>query len=479
MISSFFVEDRIEKKLRKLFCPRSVAVVGASDNFNKLGFHVMKSLIVGKYKGLVYPVNPNSKMIWGIKSYASVEEIEEEIDLAIIVVPSNSVPNVLEECGKKGVSGAVIITSGYKETQEEEGILLEEEIKRIAKRFQIPIIGPNTFGFVNLTYGINASFTYEFSLIKKGGVTLISQSGGFCHLIGFMAIEEKMGMAKLMSLGNRVNVDFPEALKYFLDEDDETRVIALYIEGVDEPRRIFETIEKARKNKPIVAYKAGKNEKGDQESSFHTGSLAGNYRIWKGAFRQWGILEVSDSEELVDTAKALDFCAPLKGKRIAVLSGQAGPGIIAADALEKEGLKLSFFTQVTQKKIDKLLPPLAIRTNPVDMGPLWYNPRAILEILKIVAEDENTDGILFINMFASANLGLASEMEKILEEMESFSKPVISCLYGPKGIWEEERERMDGKKGIAFVKSPERAARALANLFKIQRMREWRDSFLE
>ncbi|MCX7857762.1 MAG: CoA-binding protein [Deltaproteobacteria bacterium] len=461
-----------EGKLRKLFTPHSVAVIGASENFEKLGYHVMKSLIKGGYKGAVYPVNPNSKTLWGKEAYSSVSNIKGQVDLAIIVVPTERVPKVLEECGKKQVNGAVIITAGYRETEKDEGKLLEDEIRRISERFEIPIIGPNTFGFVNITDCVNASFTYEFSLIKKGGVTLISQSGGFCHLIGFLAIEERVGMAKLMSLGNRVNIDFPEAVKYFLDEDRETRVIVLYIEGIDVPRRLFETIERAKNKKPIIAYKSGRNEKGDAASKFHTGSLAGNYRIWKGAFRQWGILEVQDSEDLIDTAKALDSCEPLMGSRIAVLSGQAGPGIIAADILEKEGLSLSKFSDQTQKKINEILPPLAIRTNPVDMGPAWHSPQRIISLLNVVSEDENTDGILFLNMFASANISLVSELEKTLRDNEPFKKPIIACLNAPSGVWDEEINKIDGEKGFCVIRTPERAARTMANLHRVSRMME-------
>ncbi|MEM3485770.1 MAG: CoA-binding protein [Candidatus Bathyarchaeia archaeon] len=201
-------------KLRKLFSPESVAVVGASESFDKVGYHVMKSLVKGGYRGPIYPINPNSKTLRGMKTYSTLLDIEGHVDLAVIVVPARAVPAVLDDCGKKGVSGVVLITAGYKEIEGDEGKLLEHEVKRISKEFEIPIIGPNTFGFVNLTDRINASFTYEFSLIKEGGVTLISQSGGFCHLIGFMAIEDKMGMAKPMSPRAKTSADFPEAVKY-------------------------------------------------------------------------------------------------------------------------------------------------------------------------------------------------------------------------------------------------------------------------
>lgn len=456
-----------DEKLKRVFSPRSIAVVGASDSFDKLGYHVMRSLIEGEYRGAIYPVSFRSQTVWGLRSYRSVKDIDGEVDLAIIVTPQTFVPEILADCGRKGVSGVVLITAGYRESGKEEGQRLEEEIRRVSLHFNIPIIGPNTFGFVNLTDKVNASFTCEFSLIKEGGLTLISQSGGFCHLIGFLALEERLGMAKIMSLGNRVNVDFACCLKYFLEEDEATKSIALHIEGTEDPRGIFETVERAKRKKPIIAYKAGKNEKGDLASKFHTGSLAGDYRIWKGAFRQYGILEVEDSEELIDTAKVLEVCPPLKGKRIAVLSGQAGPGIIACDALERKGLILARFTERTQEEIDTVLPHLAMRTNPVDMGPAWYNPEKIIRILKIVLLDENTDGIIFINTFASANLRLPAQLRRFLEETEPLPKPVIVCMPSPTGVWSDEIKMIDGYKGVTVLKTPERASRAMANLYMI------------
>lgn len=458
------------EKLKRLFSPESIAVIGASEGFDKLGYHVMKSLIEGKYKGMIYPVNPRAEELWGIRTYPSVETIPAEVDLGIIVVPATLVPETIHECGRKDVKGIVLITAGFKEIEDSEGKALEQRIREIAGRYEIPIIGPNTFGFVNLTDGVNASFTSEFSLIKRGGVTLISQSGGFCHLCGFLAIEERMGMAKLMSIGNRVNIDFPEALRHFGKEDEATKVIALYIEGLDEPRGLFETVREIGRSKPIIAYKAGKSEKGDSASRFHTGSLAGNYQIWRGAFRQANILEATSAEELIDTAKTLDICAALKGPRIAILSGQAGPGMIAADAIEAGGLRLARFTDKTQERINRLLPPVAIRTNPVDMGPAWYSPETMLDILKVVLEDDKTDGVIYIAMFASANIEVPRTMQRLMEDIEPFKKPVIACFTAPPGIWDKEIIEMDGKKGVAILHTPERAARAMANLWKVNLM---------
>ncbi len=295
------------EKLKHLFSPESIAVIGASNSFDKLGYHVMKSL-VGNYRGKIFPVNPKGEKIWGIDSYPSLKEVSERIDLAVIVVPAPLVADTVRECGQKMVKGIVLITAGFREIEDTKGEALQHELRTVADSYGLPVVGPNTFGYVNLTLGINASFTSEFSQLEKGGVALISQSGGMCHLCGFLAIEQRVAMSKLMSLGNRCNVDFPDVLRYLVEEDSATKVIALYIEGLDKPRDLMEMAASLRGKKPIIAYKAGKSEKGDSASRFHTGSLAGDHEIWTGAMRQAGMLQVESAEELLDTAKALDAC---------------------------------------------------------------------------------------------------------------------------------------------------------------------------
>jgi acyl-CoA synthetase (NDP forming) len=453
------------EKLPKLFCPSSVAVIGASDNFDKLGYHVMKSLVEGKYQGEMYPINPRRGEIWGIRAYASLEDVPGEVELAIIAVPAQLVPRVLEDCGKKGVKGVVLITAGFRELADPGGAALQEEIREVAARWSLPIIGPNTFGFVNLLFSLNASFTSELSLVEKGGVALVSQSGGFSHLCGFRSLDQRVGFSKIVGLGNRCNVDFPDMVDY-LANDPDTRVIALYIEGMDDPRRLMEAAKKAKK--PIIAYKAGRSERGDDASRFHTGSLAGNYRMYQGAFRQAGILEVSDSEELLDVAKALDNLPPLEGNRVAVLSSQAGPGMIACDVAEAQGLTLPSFTPSTQDRINELLPPLAIRTNPVDMGPAWYSPEAIVGIVAAVEQDSNIDGIIFLATYASANLALVKTMRDYLKDKGSLKleNPLIACFAAPPAIWWEDIRAMD-KKGMVVLPTPERAARAIGALWHV------------
>jgi len=461
----------MEKKweaMEAIFKPKAVAVIGASDNPGKLGSHVMRSLTEGKYPGRIYPVNPGKDEILGIKTYPSLLQIPDTVDLSIIALPAEQVPKIITECKGKGVRGIVLITAGFKEIEDRKGEMLQNEITELADQFGIKIIGPNTFGIVNLHLPLNASFTPEFSLVKKGGISFVSQSGGMSHLTAFLSIKGQIGMSKIIGLGNRCNVDFAEMVEY-LDEDPDTKVIAMYLEGIDHPRRLVEVAKRATEKKPIIAYKVGQSHTSDSASQFHTGSLAGKHEIYEGAFRQAGILTVRSSEELLDTAKALDLSPLPEGNSVAVLSGQAGPGMAACDVAEMEGLSLPSFLTTTQKRVEELLPPLAIRTNPIDMGPAWYDSGAIKGIVQAVLEDTNIDAIILCIMFASANRAAVGTLCDLLLQRK-INKPVICCISSPAGIWDGEIKLLEGS-GIPNYPTPERAAKTLANLVRFKKLR--------
>jgi len=455
--------------IEAIFNPRSVAVVGASDNPGKLGSHVMRSLTEGGYPGRIYPVNPGKEEILGIKAYPSLFQISEAVDLSIIVLPAEQVPKTIKECKEKGVYGIVLITAGFKEIEDKRGETLQREITELANEFNIKIIGPNTFGVVNLHLPLNASFTPEFSWVEKGGISFVSQSGGMSHLMAFLSMSGQVGLSKIIGLGNRCNVDFADMVEY-LAEDPETKVIAMYLEGIDDPRRLIGVAGKLREKKPIIAYKVGRSHTSDLASQFHTGSLAGKHRIYEGAFRQAGILTVQSSEELLDTAKALAISPLPQRSHVAVLSGQAGPGMAACDVCETEGLALPPFSPATQKRIEELLPPLAIRTNPVDMGPAWYDSKAISGIVQAVLEDDKIDAIVLCIMFASANRSAVGTLSDLLLHRKG-NKPVVGCISAPKGIWDEEIKRLE-RSGIPNYPTPERAAKTLANLVRFQKIRK-------
>jgi acetyl-CoA synthetase (ADP-forming) len=451
-----------------IFNPGSVAVIGASDNPGKLGFHVMKSLTQGRYPGKIYPINPGKNEILGTKTYPSLFQVSDAVDLSIIVLPAEQVPGIIIECQKKNVKGIVLITAGFKEIEDKRGEILQKEITELASQSDIKIIGPNTFGIVNLHLPLNASFTPEFSLMEKGGISFVSQSGGMSHLMAFLSLQDKVGFSKIIGLGNRCHVDFPEMVEYLI-EDSQTKAIAIYMEGIDHPKRLMEVAKRGNREKPILAYKVGRSSTSDKASQFHTGSLAGKHEIYEGAFKQAGILTVGSSEELLDTAKALVMCPLPGGSKVAVLSGQAGPGMAACDVCEMGGLMIPPFSVETQKRVEDLLPPLAIRTNPVDMGPAWYDSEAIKGIVQTVLEDKSIDAIILCLMFASANRSAVGILTDLLLERRT-NKPVLCCFSSPPGIWDDEIKRLEGS-GIPNYPTPERAAKTLVNLYRFKNTR--------
>jgi acyl-CoA synthetase (NDP forming) len=289
------------------------------------------------------------------------------------------------------------------------------------------------------------------------------------HLMAFLSLQDKVGFSKIIGLGNRCNVDFAEMVEYLI-KDSQTKVIAMYMEGIDQPKRLMEVAKRGNREKPILAYKVGRSSTSDKASRFHTGSLAGKHEIYESAFKQAGILTVGSSEELLDTAKALTMCPLPEGNKVAVLSGQAGPGMAACDVCEMEGLLIPPFSMETQKRVEELLPPLAIRTNPVDMGPAWYDSEAIKGIVHTVLEDKNIDAIILCIMFASANRPAVGILTELLLERR-INKPILCCFSSPPGIWDDEIKRLEVS-GIPNYPTPERAAKTLVNLFRFKKISE-------
>ena len=458
------MSTRFAERVQSMFEPETVAVVGASNNPEKLGFHVMTSLLAGGFPGTVIPVNPGSGTVLGLPAVPELEACERRIDLLMVVVPARFVPEILKSAIRREAGGVVCITAGFKEIDDPAGEALQAEIKDLAQSSDLPVIGPNTFGMVNLPFQLNASFTPEFSRLKAGRIALLSQSGGTAHLLAFLAEGQGVGLGKIVGLGNRLTVDFPHMIEY-LARDEATRVVAMYIEGLDHPRALLEAAEAVRGRKALLAYKAGDAGQGDLVSRSHTGSLAGNKALYQGAFRQAGIYPVQNAQDLLDFSRALDCCPLPMGPRVAVLSGQAGPNMIACDVLKAEGLPLARFSDRTSARIRELLPPLALRDNPVDMGPAWYSTRAIQDIVRTVLQDEQVDMVLVLTMFASANRELLPGLADFFLDRKR-QKPLITCFSAPLGIWDATLDELQDRRAVCNLSTPEQAARVAAFLWR-------------
>ncbi len=445
------------KKVEDVLNPKSVAVVGASSNPIKVGYSVVKSLKAGSAR--VYPVNPKVTEIDGVKCYPSLKSLPETPDLVIIALPSDKVLSAMQEVAEVGAKGVLIITSGFKEAEYEEGRILEARLREFAIKNGIRIIGPNTFGFVNLTEGVNASFTPMFSELKKGKIAFISQSGGICHYV--MHQFKNAGFSYIIHLGNRCDVDFHDVFSY-LGDNEETEVVAVYVEGIDNGRTFYKELKRLAEKKKVVVMKSGKSSVADRASLSHTGSMAGDYRIFYTAVKQAGAMMAETPIELMDTAIALERFGRVEGG-IAVLSIQAGLGIVASDIIEVHGGRLAKFSDKTIKRLKDLLPPITMRENPVDLSFSGLDLEKFVGVVDAVSKDDDVTLIMFLYAVAPPSWVIPPEVMKgIIGRIE---KPVIMVYSSTPDNFEETRRAFSNSRVLVFD-SVERAARTAARICK-------------
>jgi acetyl coenzyme A synthetase (ADP forming)-like protein len=385
------------ESLEALFAPKSVAVIGASTKPDSLGRAVFKNILFHGYTGVVYPVNPKAKSILGVKAYPSVLDIPDEIDLAVIIVPAIAVANVLEECGRKGVRAAIVISAGFKEIGEE-GAQRERELQQIAQRYGIALLGPNCLGIINTDPAVSLNATFAPGMPRQGNIAFISQSGA----LGVAALEyaqrQKIGLSKFISIGNKADLHENHLLDY-LKDDPLSDVILLYVEDLEDPQgfhRLATEITSERPKKiPILAIKSGRTLEGAKAATSHTGALAGSDEVYDSIFMQSGVLRVETIEELFDYAIAFAQQPLPQSNRIAIVTNAGGAGILATDAAVRHGVQLAEFTEETVRKLRELLPPTVNVANPVDMTG-EPNEQRYETVVRTVLEDPNVAGVVVI-----------------------------------------------------------------------------------
>jgi len=348
--------------LKSFFEPASVAVIGASTKPGKLGHEILRNIVEAGFKGGIYPINPKADEILGLKCYPSIKEAPEGVELAVVIVPSKLVPSVIGDCGEKGIRAAIVISGGFSETGKEGGEI-ERQMIETAKRLGIRIIGPNCQGVSSTSVGLCASWP----LVKaKGPISVISQSGTVLAALACWAIEEGMGVSKLVALGNKCDVNEIELLE-FLANDPETKVIALYIEGTRDGRKFVEVAREASDKKPVIVLKSGRTAKGAEAVASHTRSLAGMDTIFDAAFKQARAIRVGGVEELYDACKGFACLPHPKGDGVVIVTSSGGSGILATDACEGLGLKLVDMPEKVRNTLREKLPPACILRNPLDL----------------------------------------------------------------------------------------------------------------
>ncbi|HID15273.1 MAG TPA: CoA-binding protein, partial [Candidatus Atribacteria bacterium] len=357
--------------LEAFFNPKSIAVIGVSRKPEKIGYQLLRSLIISGFEGPIYPINPRATEIQGLKVYPSILEVKDHVDLAIIAVPAPIVPKIIDECGRKRVKSVIIISGGFKEVGEK-GARLEREVIKIAKKYGIRVMGPNCLGVYNPHTKLDTLFLPPERALrpKKGRIAFISQSGAMgVAFLDWLAMEE-IGLSVFVSYGNKADIDEVDLLEYLMN-DENTKVITMYLEEISKGREFIEIARKVSMKKPIVAIKAGRTEAGVKAASSHTGALAGKDEIVSAALRKAGIIRAYDTHELFDYARALAAGKIAFGENIAIVTDGGGAGVMAVDKLTDKtrgvGLKLAKLEEETIRELRQVLPPFAIAHNPIDL----------------------------------------------------------------------------------------------------------------
>lgn len=457
--------NNLSEVITKLLRPNSIAVIGAAREPTKIGHVILKNILEHSFpREKVYPVNPNADEVLGLKCYKSVKDVPSNVDLAVIAVPAKIVPQVLRECVEKGVKAIAIVSAGFKEV----GNVKEElELVEIAKKAGARILGPNIIGIADTVKKVNASFAQQ--LPKEGRIAFVSQSGALAiGLSGWTSLKQ-IGLSDLVSMGNKADLNEVDFLEYF-KEDEHTRVITLYLEGVGDGRRFFEVSKKVSKKKPIIVLKPGKSERTSQAIKSHTGSLAGSDIAYEVAFKQAGIIRAPTIIELFDWAMAFDLLPLPSGENSVILTNGGGAGVMATDAAEVFKVKLMDIPDELSEKLRKFMPPFGSVYNPVDLTGM-ASSSDYEGALKTLLEDNRVDNVIVLYCH-TAQTNPADVASAIIRAKSSVNKekPIVACFIGGKEC--EDAMRLLILNGIPAYETPEKAVSALAQLLKYCRFLE-------
>jgi acyl-CoA synthetase (NDP forming) len=478
----------IQSELEPFFAPRSVAVVGASTTFAKWGAIIFHNILLGGFKGVIYPVNRNQDEIFGLPAYKSLADIPGPVDLVMIVVPTEKVIEVLHQAGDKGTRAAVLITAGYSETGEA-GRRLEEEMVRVARERGVRVLGPNCMGIVSMPAGLTA---WMPSYIPgTGRVSIISQSGNMGYSIAKSLVTRGLGVARAVSSGNEADLTAVDFMEYFRD-DPETDIILSYIEGVEDGSGLLKSLKQVSRKKPVVVIKAGSTGAGARASASHTGAMVGSDAVFAAALQSSGTVRAHDVEEMTDFAAALSSQPIPRGNRVGVITLGGGWGVMAADALARQGLDVVPLKAETIERLNAILPPYWSRSNPVDLV-AGLKDGDFKKPLRTLLESDYIDSLMLLgigygemrgryilgspysdryDMQEIGNLFIRADettAEAIITLLDVYKKPIIPVVDQAVMEGESRFREILGEKGILLFPSPLRGATALSALVRYGR----------
>ena len=421
--------------LKNFFEPKGIVVIGASRNPRKPGNIILKNLVEMQYAGNIFAVNKKAVEVLGKKAYLSVKDIQEQIDLAIIATPAQTVYTILEDCAAKKINDVLVVSAGFSEAGNEKE---EEKLRDLIKKKKMNVLGVNCLGSYDAYSGLDTLFNprERMDRPKKGGLSLVCQSGAVGSVILDMMAKENYGLRRFVSYGNATGLDESDFVE-FLGKDEKTKVIGLYIEGIHNGEKFLETCKKVSKKKPIIVLKSGITSKGAEAAKNHTGVLAGNIDIYKGIFKQGGVLQVKTIEELLDCARIFERSKHIRGNRILVITNGGGLGIMAADEISMNGLELAELSQASKEKLKGKLSPSANLKNPLDLiGDA--NDDHYKSAIETGLEDGNVDALLLILLPQAPTITI--NLLKVLKNIyEKSSKPI--CLVIPGGSFADTLKR--------------------------------------
>ena len=447
--------------LDKIFKPRSIAVVGASDKKGSVGHRLMKNLTSQGYKGAVYLVNPNKSQIHGLKAYSTVDKLPETVDLAVIATPAKTVPGIVEQCGKAGIIGLIVISAGFKEIGPE-GRELEKRILKIKKAYNLRVIGPNCLGVMRPSIGLNATFADVTG--ELGNIAFISQSGALGTAILDWAAYRNIGFSNFVSVGSMLDVDFGDLIDYF-GTDPKTRSILMYIEGISDARKFMGAARHFARTKPVIALKAGKFSESARAAASHTGSLTGEDVVYDAAFKRAGIIRVDTIAALFNCAEVLGMQPRPRGPNLAIITNAGGPGVMATDALILRNGKLAELSLKTMDTLNKILPHFWSKSNPMDiLGDA--DAERYKAVIEACTQDKNVDGLLII--YTPGAIADPVKVAKVIvESSKRTNKTILTSFMGYKETEKANRILMENK--IPTYSTPEQAVVTYMYMYRYTR----------
>ncbi|MEV6448379.1 acetate--CoA ligase family protein [Amycolatopsis sp. NPDC051716] len=457
-----FTQEEILASMNRIMKPASVAVIGASAEAGKIGNSVLKNLVDGGYAGEIHPINPKAAEILDRKAYASITDVPGDVDVAVFAIPAKFVPAALEEAGRKGVAGAILIPSGFGETG---NIELQDEVVAIARKHGVRILGPNIYGYYYTPENLSATFCTPYDV--KGGVALSSQSGGIGMAILGFSRSAKMGVSSIVGVGNKADIDEDDLLTFF-EHDDHTELIAMHLEDLKDGRAFAETAKRVSRRKPVVVLKAGRTSQGAKAASSHTGALAGDDKVYDDILRQSGVIRAPGLNDMLEYARGIPLLPTPQGENVVIITGAGGSGVLLSDACVDNGLDLMAIPPDLDTAFRKFIPPFGAAGNPVDITG-GEPPSTYRNTIALGLEDDRIHALIlgYWHTIVTPPMVFAELVAEVVAEYRAkgIHKPVVASLSGDVEV-EEASDYLYDRGVVAYPYTTEKPVAVLGAKYR-------------